>query len=211
MLKKQNLLKPTTPLATKIAKAILLSCAVALVCLLVLASVLHQDIHRTEDWSYLDYTAISGYENGSFVNGGEYYSDDVVGSRLLPVSKEVATASTTSGGTAAAADSVSSVVASKDLSSTVFSSSNVAYARYWTGNNPNGSLNVGTGKFGFTGADIRQNTALNTVYSYVQLTNDMLALAKTGKLIVTMSGTAGAAEGYDQDVYYGFTYNSFGL
>lgn len=160
---------------------------------------------KGQDLSYLDDSAIQGYENGSYINNGQYYSGAKYGSANASVSEQI--------GNAASCATVSNLVDSKNLSQVNFSENNVFFTKYASAN-WDGRTNVGQGYFGWKkgNATQRQGTLQNCAYIYVELTGNMLTLAKTGNLNVSLSGIVGAESGDDQTFCYGMTYtNSLSL
>ncbi|MGN1043097.1 MAG: InlB B-repeat-containing protein, partial [Christensenellales bacterium] len=157
--------------------------------------------YPVQDLSYLDDSAVQGYKNGSYINDGDYYVGMSDGSAHAAVSE--------TDGTAAKCATVSGLTNSYSLSSVAFSSSNVYFTEYASGN-WDGRTNTGTGKFGWSkgGATGKQGTVQNSAYIYVELTGNMLTLAKAGRLKVSLSGTYGAESGDDQTLCYGMTYAS---
>lgn len=175
-----------------IATATLFVCCVVV---LVLQLTLGNRNSLYEDLSHLDGSSVQGYENGSFVNGGEYLSTDVKQPNSVPLDDKTAYAKETTQGATSAVKTFSSIgtdgKGSGNLNDVVFNINNVSYGYYYTGDTAGNKHDFGTGFFGADLGDFTQGTQQKNYLTWVKLDGDLLKAAKTGNLKVTMTRPIG--------------------
>ncbi len=109
--------------------------------------------------------------------------------------------------------STSTMNASKQLAYSVGSldlNGYVSYMSYWAGNSSDTKVyQGGSGKFGIYGSGtVRQKRITMNAYVNFALGDVLEKLAAAGALKVTLSGTYGTGNGYDQDYYAGVKFAS---